>query len=79
MRDSIIAATAVGNVAVGLITSASDFVMGLIAILLLMNEDDQLIYVAGSFNDRIDDLGVKYGMIPHENDYVKINYQINAV
>lgn len=76
--DNLIAMAAVGQPTVALITAAIDLVVGLIAQILKMNEDDQIIYIVGSFNDKIDDLGVKYGPIAHKNEYARVSYQVLA-
>jgi len=78
VRDNLIAMAATAQPTVALITAASDLVIGLIAQILKMNRDDQIIYVAGSFNDKIDDLGVKYGLIAHKNAYARLAYQVLA-
>jgi hypothetical protein len=78
VRGNLIAMAATGKPTVALITAAADLVIGLIAQILKMNRDDQIIYVAGSFNDKIDDLGVKYGLITHKNAYARLAYQVHA-
>jgi hypothetical protein len=78
-RDSLSAMAGVPQPATALITVAADFVMGLIARVLRMNRDDQIIYVAGSFDDKFDDLGVKYGLVSHKNQYGKVTYQVEAL
>lgn len=78
VRENLIAMAAVAQPTAALITAATDLVIGLIAQILKMNEDDQIIYVAGSFNDKIDDLGVKYGPIAHKNEYARVSYQVLA-
>jgi hypothetical protein len=78
-RDSLSAMVGVSHPATALITVAADFVMGLIARVLRMNRDDQIIYIAGSFDDKFDDLGVKYGQVVHKNQYGKVTYQVEAL
>lgn len=78
-RDSLVAIAGVSGPATALITVAADFVMGLVAKVLRMNRDDQIIYIAGSFDDKFDDLGVKYGPVSHKNLYGKVIYQVEAV
>ncbi len=78
-RDSLVAIAGVSQPATALITVAADFVMGLVAKVLRMNRDDQIIYIAGSFDDKFDDLGVKYGPVAHKNLYGKVIYQVEAV
>ena len=66
------------NPTIALVTAASDLVIGLISRILKMNKDDQIMYAVGSFNDKIDDLGVKYGAIVQKSDYARIKYQALA-
>jgi hypothetical protein len=78
VRDNLIAMAVTAQPSVALLTAATDLVVGLIAQILKMNEDDQIIYIAGSFNDKIDDLGVKYGPIAHKNKYARVSYEVLA-
>jgi hypothetical protein len=78
VRDNLIAMAATAQPTAALITAATDLVVGLTAQILKMNEDDQIIYIAGSFNDKIDDLGVKYGLIAHKNKYARVSYEVLA-
>jgi hypothetical protein len=77
-RDNLLAITGAGQPLIALATAAADFSMGLIARILKMNQDDQLIYIAGSFDDVFDDLGVKHGLVPHKNEFAKVSYQVEA-
>lgn len=79
VRDNLIAMAAAAQPTAALITTATDLVVGLIAQILKMNRDDQIIYIVGSFNDKIDDLGVKYGLIAQKNVYARVAYQVLAV
>ena len=78
VRDNLIAMAATGQPTVTLVTAASDLVLGLIAQILKMDRDDQIIYIVGSFNDKIDDLGTPYGLIAHKNNYARVAYQVLA-
>jgi hypothetical protein len=78
-RDSLSAMAGVSQPATALITVAADFIIGLVARVLRMNRDDQIMYVAGSFDDKFDDLGVKYGLVVHKNQYGKVTYQVEAL
>jgi len=78
VRDNLIAMAATAQPTVALITAAVDLVVGLIARILKMNRDDQIMYIAGSFNDKIDDLGVQYGLVAHKNAYARVAYQVLA-
>jgi hypothetical protein len=77
-RDSLLKVTGATAPTIALATAAADFVMGLVARILKMNRDDQLMYIAGSFDDAFDDLGVKLGMVAHKNTYAKVTYQVEA-
>lgn len=78
-RDGLLKLTGAAAPAIALATSAADFTMGLVARVLKMNRDDQLMYVAGSFDDAFDDLGTTLGPIPHKNSYARVTYQVQAV
>jgi hypothetical protein len=77
-RDGLLAVTGATAPAVSLATAASDFVIGLVARILKSNRDDQLIYVAGSYDAAFDDLGVTHGLVTHKNAYAKVSYRVEA-
>jgi hypothetical protein len=77
-RDNLLKVTGATAPTIALATAAADFTMGLVARILKMNRDDQLIYIAGSFDDAFDDLGVKLGLVAHKNSYAKVTYQVEA-
>jgi len=78
VRDNLIAMAVTEQPTVTLITAAADLLIELISQILIMNKDDQIIYIVGSFNNNIDDLGVKYGPIAHKNKYARVKYQVVA-
>ena len=53
-RDSLIKVAATGAPAAALATAAADFTLQLVGRILASNRDDQLMYVAGSFDDAFD-------------------------
>jgi hypothetical protein len=75
-RDALLAITGATQPTIAPATAAADFAMVLVARILKMNRDDQLIYIAGSFDDAFDDLGVKHGLVPHKNRYAKVSYPV---
>ena len=77
-RDGLLA---VGGAApaVALAGAAGDFVLSLLARILKMNRDDQLIYVAGSFDAAFDDLGTTLGDIVQKTAFAKVTYGVKAV
>ncbi len=79
VRDGIIGMVVSTNPATALITAGADIVIGLISTILKMNRDDQIIYIVGSFNDKIDHWGVDYGPINQKNTYSKVSYQVLVV
>lgn len=79
VRDGLVALATASQPVAALVTAAADVVIGLVAKILQMNRDDQLIYIAGSFDDKFDDLGVKYGLITHKNQYARVGYQVEAL
>jgi hypothetical protein len=78
LRDSLIALAATGQLEVAALTAATDIVMTILIGILKSNRDDQLIYVAGSFNSKLDDLGVAYGLIHNATKYARVGYQVEA-
>jgi hypothetical protein len=77
-RSALLAATALAAPPVALITAATDFALNLVARLLKADKDDQLLLVRGSFSNTFDDLGTKYGLIPHANRNAEIAYDVQA-
>lgn len=77
-RDSLVKVAATTAPAAALATAAADFTMQLVARILKSNRDDQLMYIAGSFDDAFDNLGVPHGVIAHHNDYADVKYQVEA-
>ena len=77
-RDSLVKVAAASAPAAALATAAADFTMQLVARILKSNRDDQLIYVAGSFDDAFDDLGVPQGLVTHRNEYAEVKYQVEV-
>ena len=77
-RDSLVKVAAASAPAAALATAAADFTMQLVARILKSNRDDQLIYIAGSFDDAFDDLGVPQGLVTHRNEYAEVRYQVEA-
>jgi hypothetical protein len=77
-RDSLVKVAGASAPAAALATAAADFTMQLVARILKSNRDDQLIYIAGSFDDAFDDLGVPQGLVTHRNEYAEVKYQVEA-
>jgi hypothetical protein len=78
VRDNLRAIATASQPVAGLVVSAADLVIGIVSRVLRMNKDDQLIYVAGGFDDAFDDLGVKHGVVVHANAFVRLTYQVEA-
>jgi hypothetical protein len=76
-RDNLLKVGGVAPTA-ALATAAGDFVLGLIGRLLRMNRDDQLIYVAGSFDAAFDDLGTTLGDIVQKTPFARVTYGVRA-
>jgi hypothetical protein len=77
-RDGLLKLTGAAAPTIALATAAADFTMSLMGRILKMNRDDQLIYIAGSFDDAFDDLGVTLGPVAHKNSYAKVTYRVEA-
>lgn len=78
LRDGIIALTAIAAPTAALVTAGVDLAMHIAAHFLKANQDDQLIQVAGSYNDKLDDLGVHRGLVFQSTKYATIAYQVRA-
>ena len=72
-RDAILGVTAFGQPQIALISAAADFLVNTISKILKMNKDDQLIYVAGSFDRQFDQ---PRPVVKVSNDYVNLYYSI---
>lgn len=76
--DGIKSAVAVSNPVASVFLTAADLLINIIAKLLRMNKDDQIMYLPGYFNDTFDDLGLKYSPFSLENPYAKIHCEVLA-
>ncbi len=76
-RDNLLKVGGVAPTA-ALATAAGDFVLGLVGRILKMNRDDQLIYVAGSFDAAFDDLGTTLGDITQKTPFARVTYRVQA-
>ena len=77
-RDNLIKVAGATAPAAALATAAADFTMQLVARILKANRDDQLMYVAGSFDDAFDNLGVPLGVVTHRNTFAEVKYVVEA-
>jgi hypothetical protein len=59
-----------------LIGVVSDIVLNLAARTINPCESAQLLYVRGNFDKKVDDMGIRYGLISQGNDYAGIKYQV---
>jgi len=71
-------AVAASNPFAAVFVGAADILIGIIARILKMNQDDQIMLLPGYFNDKFDDLGLKYSPFPAENQYAKIMCEVLA-
>ena len=76
VRDGLIAMATATQPAAALVIAAADTIVNVISRVLKADRDDQVIYIAGSFNDKIDDLGVKLGPITQKNRNAIVTYQV---
>jgi hypothetical protein len=77
-RDTLITVAGAPAPAAALATAAADFTMQLVARILKANRDDQLMYIAGSFDDAFDNLGVPLGVVTHRNTFAEVKYVVEA-
>lgn len=77
-RDALVKVTGATAPSAALATAAADFTMQLVARILKANRDDQLMYVAGSFDDAFDNLGVPLGVVTHRNTFAEVKYVVEA-
>ncbi|MAS93936.1 MAG: hypothetical protein CMO55_12145 [Verrucomicrobiales bacterium] len=73
------AAIAAGNPTAALAMEIGGVVLGIVARVLKMNRDDQIIYVAGSFDNAFENLGVNHGVVVQDTKFATISYQVMAV
>lgn len=78
LRDGILALTAIAAPTAALVAAGVDLAMNIAGRVLRANQDDQLLQVAGSYNDKLDDLGVHRGLIYQSTRYATIAYQVRA-
>jgi hypothetical protein len=76
---AIVAISGVATPLAPIITAASVYTLNLIGRLMLLNNDDQLLLVQGSYDDKFDDLGVAYGEVKLFNTYTSIKYQVKSI
>lgn len=78
LRDGIITLTAVAAPTAALVTAGVDLAMHVVSQFLKANQDDQLIQVAGSYNDKLDNLGVYRGLVYQSTKWATVAYQVLA-
>lgn len=59
-----------------LIAGIADIVLNLTVDTINANESAQLLYVRGNFDRKVDEMGVRYGLLSHGNDYASVKYQV---
>lgn len=77
-RDALISVLSLTAAGAGALAAGVDLLVQLVAARMKANRDDQLIFVAGSYNRAID--GLKIGRTPTvlSTDYVQVTYSIRA-
>ena len=75
---SILLLSSVSAGVIPVIASATVFALEWFAKALSLNQDDQMILIQGSYDDKFDDLGVVYKEVVAENSFIKLKYQVKA-
>jgi hypothetical protein len=76
VRDILTNVSLVALPSSSLIGVASDIVLNLAARTINPEESAQLLYVRGNFDKKVDDMGIRYGLISQGNDYASVKYQV---
>ena len=76
VRDILTNVSLVALPSSSLIGVVSDIVLNLAARTINPEESAQLLYVRGNFDRKVDDMGIRYGLISQGNDYASIKYQV---
>lgn len=79
VRDILVNVAKVAPPSSCLIAVASDIILNLAAKIIREVENNPLIYVRGSFDKKIDEMGTKYGIISQQNGQASVKYQVEAV
>lgn len=77
-RDALIAVLSLTTAGAGALAAGVDLLVQLVAARMKANRDDQLIFIAGSYNQAID--GLKAGRTPtvQSTDYAQVTYSVRA-
>lgn len=76
VRDILANVARVAPPSASLIRVAADIVLNLAARTINPAGNGQLLYVQGNFDKKVDDMGVRYGVISQGNEYASIRYQV---
>lgn len=78
VRDALIAAVGVAQPQIGVIAAGVDLLLQFVAGRLKANRDDQLIFVAGSYNTKIDRIRQGTRAAYYGTDYAQLAYSVRA-
>jgi len=76
LMNEVSLVVAAGNAPAAFIIKAADSVLGIIAKLMKAEQDKQVIYIVGSFDQAFDQLGIRYNVIEQETRGAKVSYQV---
>lgn len=79
VRDIMANVARVAPPSASLIKVATDIVLNLAARTINSDESGQLLYVQGNFDKKVDDMGVRYGIISQGNQYASVKYQVEKI
>lgn len=76
LMNEVSLVVAAGNAPAGFIIRAADSLLGIVAKLMKADYDRQIIYIAGSFDQAFDQLGIRYNVIEQDTSGAKVSYQV---
>ncbi|MES2732366.1 MAG: hypothetical protein V4714_11470 [Bacteroidota bacterium] len=79
VRDILVNVARVAPPSSSLIGVASDIVLNLAARTINESEHAQLLYVRGTFDKKVDEMGMRYGLISQGNEYASVKYQVEKI
>lgn len=75
--DKVAQAVAAGHPVASLLNEAGDLVINMIGRIMARNKDDQMIYIAGTFENIPE--AIDRGLITHDNRVVRVSYQLQEM
>lgn len=76
VRDILVNVAQLAAPSSSLIGIVADIIINLTAYTINPCESAKLLYVKGSFDRKVDDMGTRYGLIAHANEFASMKYQV---